>query len=72
MSREDGAAATAAGGEDVWQYGPGFLWEEIEQTWLEYTALGHPDADQFGLTVTDRRQRVRLRDPHAVIEPARR
>ena len=70
-SREDGSAATAATGEDVWQYGPGFLWEEIEQAWMEYGALGHPGASQFGLTVTDRGQHVWLRDPHAVIEPAR-
>ncbi|MFB4424869.1 methyltransferase domain-containing protein [Streptomyces sp. QL37] len=70
-SREDGAAAVAATEEEVWQYGPGFLWEEIEQTWLEYAALGHPEADRFGLTVTDRGQQVWLRDPHAVIEPAR-
>jgi len=71
VSREDGAAATAATGVEVWQYGPGFLWEEIEQTWVEYVALGHPEADQFGLTVTDQDQHVWLRTPHAVIEPAR-
>ncbi|MFJ8750439.1 methyltransferase domain-containing protein [Streptomyces sp. NPDC102441] len=70
-SREDGAASTATTGEDVWQYGPGFLWEEIEQTWLEYSALGHPEAAQFGLTVTARGQQIWLRDPRAVIEPAR-
>ncbi|MGW0787503.1 methyltransferase domain-containing protein [Streptomyces sp. NPDC002911] len=70
-TREDGAAATAATGEDVWQYGPGFLWEDIEQVWLEYRALSRPGPDQFGLTVTDRGQRVWLRDPHAVIEPVR-
>ena len=70
-SRADGAAATAVTGGDVWQYGPGFLWEEIEQVWQEYTALGYPTPDQFGLTVTDRGQQVWLRDPHAVIEPVR-
>lgn len=70
-SREDGSAVTAATGEDVWQYGPGHLWDEIEQAWMEYAALGHPDAEQFGLTVTDRQHQVWLRDPHAVIEPVR-
>ncbi|MFJ9980703.1 methyltransferase domain-containing protein [Streptomyces cyaneofuscatus] len=68
---EDGGAATAATGEEVWQYGPGFLWEEIEQAWWEYETVGRPDAEQFGLTVTDRGQQVWLRDPSAVIRPAR-
>jgi len=71
-TREDGGATTAATGEEVWQYGPGFLWEEIEQTWWEYETVGRPDAEQFGLTVTDRGQQVWLRDPHEVIRPARR
>ncbi|MFC9943348.1 methyltransferase domain-containing protein [Streptomyces pratensis] len=71
VSRADGAAAVAATGDEVWQYGPGFLWEEIEQTWHEYAALGHPEAARFGLTVTDRGQQVWLHDRHAVIESAR-
>ncbi|MFD8730133.1 methyltransferase domain-containing protein [Streptomyces sp. NPDC059611] len=70
-TREDGAAATAATGEEVWQYGPGFLWEEIEQVWWEYETVGRPDAEQFGLTVTDRGQQVWLRDPREVIRPNR-
>ncbi|OCC07719.1 methyltransferase domain-containing protein [Streptomyces sp. PTY087I2] len=70
-TREDGVAATAATGEEVWQYGPGFLWEEIEQAWWEYEAAGRPDAEQFGLTVTDRGQQVWLRDPREVIRPSR-
>ncbi len=60
-----------ATGEEVWQYGPGFLWEEIEQTWWEYETAGRPDAEQFGLTVTDRRQQVWLRDPSEIIRPGR-
>ncbi|MFC9029811.1 methyltransferase domain-containing protein [Streptomyces arboris] len=68
---EDGGAASAATGEEVWQYGPGFLWEEIEQVWWEYETAGRPDAEQFGLTVTDRGQQVWLREPSAVIRPAR-
>ncbi|MET8731789.1 methyltransferase domain-containing protein [Streptomyces parvus] len=71
LTREDGAAATAATGEDVWQYGPGLLWEEIEQAWWEYETAGRPDADQFGLTVTDRGQQVWLRDPSEIIRPSR-
>ncbi|MFJ9528436.1 methyltransferase domain-containing protein [Streptomyces cyaneofuscatus] len=72
VTREHGAAATAATGQKVWQYGPGLLWEEIEQTWWEYETAGRPDAEQFGLTVTDRGQQVWLRDPSAVIRPSRR
>ncbi|MFJ3435664.1 methyltransferase domain-containing protein [Streptomyces cyaneofuscatus] len=71
-THEGGGAATAATGEEVWQYGPGFLWEEIEQVWWEYETAGRPDADQFGLTVTDRGQQVWLRDPREVIRPSRR
>ncbi|WP_327379911.1 methyltransferase domain-containing protein [Streptomyces sp. NBC_01212] len=71
VTRADGAAATAETGGDVRQYGPGLLWEDVEQTWLEYEALGRPGHDRFGLTVTDRGQRVWLRDPHSVIEPVR-
>ncbi|WP_030592644.1 methyltransferase domain-containing protein [Streptomyces anulatus] len=71
VTREDGGAATAATGEEVWQYGPGFLWEEIEQVWWEYESVGRPDAEQFGLTVTDRGQQVWLRDPREVIRPGR-
>ncbi|MGW9302337.1 methyltransferase domain-containing protein [Streptomyces cyaneofuscatus] len=70
-THEDGGAATAVTGEEVWQWGPGFLWEEIEQVWWEYETVGRPDAEQFGLTVTDRGQQVWLRDPSAVIRPAR-
>ncbi|OKI34735.1 hypothetical protein A6A29_14775 [Streptomyces sp. TSRI0281] len=66
----DGAAATAATGDDVWQYGPRNLWEEIEQAHLEYAALGHPEPDQFGLTVTDQGQQVWLQAPGRVIETA--
>ncbi|MFI0118618.1 methyltransferase domain-containing protein [Streptomyces globisporus] len=69
VTREDGAGATAATGEEVWRYGPGFLWEEIEQAWWEYESAGRPDAEQFGLTVTDRGQHVWLRDPSEVIGP---
>ncbi|MFD8442279.1 MULTISPECIES: methyltransferase domain-containing protein [Streptomyces] len=71
VTRENGSAATAATGEEVWQYGPGFLWEEVEQTWWEYETAGRPDAEQFGLTVTDRRQQVWLRDPSEIIRPGR-
>ncbi|MEU4178259.1 methyltransferase domain-containing protein [Streptomyces sp. NPDC026589] len=71
VTREDGGAATTATGEEAWQYGPGFLWEEIEQVWWEYEAVGRPDAEEFGLTVTDRGQQVWLREPADVIRPSR-
>ncbi|WP_411079849.1 methyltransferase domain-containing protein [Streptomyces sp. cmx-18-6] len=67
VTREDGAAT----GEEVWQYGPGLLWEEIEQAWWEYESAGRPDAEQFGLTVGDRGQHVWLRDPNEVIRARR-
>ncbi|MER5553607.1 methyltransferase domain-containing protein [Streptomyces sp. NPDC002793] len=72
VSHENGAAVTTASGEEVWQYGPGFLWEEVEQAWREYEDMGRPDPGQFGLTVTAGGQHVWLRDPHTVIESARR
>ncbi|MFJ9113040.1 methyltransferase domain-containing protein [Streptomyces sp. NPDC102283] len=72
VSHEDGAAATTATGEAVWQYGPGFLWEDVEQAWREYEGLGRPEFDQFGMSVSDRGHRLWLRDPHAVIEAVRR
>ncbi len=71
VTRENGSAATAATGEEVWQYGPGFLWEEIEQTWWEYETEGRPDTEQFGLTVTDRGQQAWLRDPREIVRPGR-
>ncbi|WP_405188400.1 methyltransferase domain-containing protein [Streptomyces anulatus] len=71
VTRENGSGATASSGEEVWQYGPGFLWEEIEQVWWEYESVGRPDAQQFGLTVTDRGQQVWLRDPDEAIRPSR-
>ncbi|ROV65794.1 methyltransferase domain-containing protein [Streptomyces globisporus] len=71
VTREDGAGATAATGEEVWQYGPGFLWEEIEEAWWEYESAGRPDAEQFGLTVTERGQHVWLRGPSEVIRPGK-
>ncbi|MFH9606071.1 methyltransferase [Streptomyces sp. NPDC017448] len=67
VTREGGGGATAASGEEVWQYGVGLVWEEIEQTWWEYESAGRPTAEEFGLTVTDRGQQVWLRDPAEVI-----
>ncbi|MFI8200197.1 methyltransferase [Streptomyces sp. NPDC085942] len=67
VTRENGGGATTASGEEVWQYGVGLVWEEIEQTWWEYEAAGRPTAEEFGLTVTDRGQQVWLRDPTEVI-----
>lgn len=71
VSSADGAGVMAATGEEVLQYGPGFLWEEIEQAWREYESAGRPAAAQFGLTVTDRGQQVWLRDPRMVVQPSR-
>ncbi|MYR93114.1 MULTISPECIES: methyltransferase domain-containing protein [unclassified Streptomyces] len=71
VSSADGAGVMAATGEEVWQYGPGFLWEEIEQAWREYETAGRPDADQFGLTVTNASHQVWLRDPHLIVQPSR-
>ncbi|MFC4611994.1 methyltransferase domain-containing protein [Streptomyces maoxianensis] len=68
-SRRDGSAATAATGEDVWQYGTANLWEEIEQVLLEYSALGSPGTEDFGLTVDSDGQHVWLREPRSRVQP---
>ncbi|WP_405575517.1 hypothetical protein [Streptomyces sp. NBC_01167] len=60
--RRDGFA-TAATGEDVWQFGVADLWDEIEYVFLEYAALGSPDAEEFGMTVDADGQHVWLREP---------
>ncbi|MGW7362960.1 methyltransferase domain-containing protein [Streptomyces sp. NPDC054841] len=64
----DGSAATAVAG-DVWEYGPRDLWAEIERTYRDYVALGSPDADQFGLTVSAEGEHLWLRGPGQVIAP---
>ncbi|MBK3556316.1 methyltransferase domain-containing protein [Streptomyces sp. MBT56] len=71
VSSADGAGVMTATGEEVLQYGPGFLWEEIEQAWWEYETAGRPGADQFGLTVTAGGHQVWLRDPHLIVQPSR-
>ncbi|MFJ4612187.1 methyltransferase domain-containing protein [Streptomyces griseus] len=71
VSSADGAGVMAATGEDVLQYGPGFLWEEIEQAWREYEEADRPDASEFGLTVTPRGHQVWVRSPNLVVQPSR-
>ncbi|MEU0084877.1 methyltransferase domain-containing protein [Streptomyces sp. NPDC006274] len=66
---EDGSAARAATGEDVWQYGPQSLWEEIERVHGEYLELGSPAASSFGMTVTPDRQWVWLGQPRVEVAP---
>ncbi len=65
----DGSAATAATGEDVWLYGAADLWEEIEHVFLEYGALGSPDAEEFGMTLDADGQHVWLREPRTRVLP---
>ncbi|GAA1981299.1 methyltransferase domain-containing protein [Nocardiopsis rhodophaea] len=52
---------------DQWaveQGGPRSLWDEVESATAEWIALGSPDHDRFGLTVTpDDRHRLWLDDP---------
>ncbi|MFF2526115.1 methyltransferase domain-containing protein [Streptomyces liangshanensis] len=62
-----GSAAVAATGELVWQYGERDLWAEVEAAYAEYVALGRPDGDSFGLTVTPAGEEVWLRSPRTVI-----
>ncbi|WP_327236524.1 methyltransferase domain-containing protein [Streptomyces sp. NBC_01317] len=65
-----GSAAVAATGESVWEYGERNLWAEVEAVYAEYAALGQPDGDSFGLTVTPSGQEVWLRSPRTVIAAA--
>ncbi|MEJ8657454.1 methyltransferase domain-containing protein [Streptomyces sp. MS1.AVA.4] len=66
-----GSAATAVDG-DVWEYGPRALWAEIERTHGEFVALGSPDADRFGLTVSAEGEHLWwLCGPGNVIAPIR-
>ncbi len=64
-----GSAASVAG-RTVHQYGPRALWREIEQVHAEYVALGTPEHTRFSLSVGPAGQRVLLKDPPRVIEPA--
>lgn len=66
----DGCAATAATGEDAYEYGARDLWQEVERVYREYLTLGSPTAGNFGLTVTAHGQRVWLHDPERVVEPS--
>ncbi|GAA1544597.1 methyltransferase domain-containing protein [Streptomyces albidochromogenes] len=66
---EDGSATSTAKGEDVWQYGPRDLWAEIEAVHHEYVALGRPDAQSFGLTVTAEGQQVWMHHLEAILSP---
>ncbi|MEU2433261.1 methyltransferase domain-containing protein [Streptomyces sp. NPDC007861] len=68
VQHPDGSAATAVAG-DVWEYGPCDLWAEIERTYRDYVALGSPDPDQFGLTVSADGDHMWLRSPEHVIAP---
>ncbi|MEJ8632545.1 methyltransferase domain-containing protein [Streptomyces sp. MS2.AVA.5] len=68
-TRQDGSAATAATGEDVWQYGAANLWDEIEHVFLEYAALGSPVAEEFGITADEDGPHVWLREPHTRVLP---
>ncbi|MBT2508617.1 methyltransferase [Streptomyces sp. ISL-98] len=65
-----GSGAFAEPGEQAWQYGERDLWWDVETTYQEYEALGSPDADAFGLTVTPRGQDVWLTHPRRVIASA--
>ncbi|MER6140385.1 methyltransferase domain-containing protein [Streptomyces sparsogenes] len=61
-----GSAATVTD-EEVWQYGPRSLWEEVTEVHAAYVGEGSPSADKFGLTVDGTGQRVWLRSPEAPI-----
>ncbi|WP_274561987.1 methyltransferase domain-containing protein [Streptomyces spiramyceticus] len=66
-----GSGAFAEAGEQAWQYGERDLWRDVEETYQEYEALGLPEADEFGLTVSARGQEVWLTHPGRVIDPRR-
>ncbi|MGR8010415.1 methyltransferase domain-containing protein [Streptomyces hypolithicus] len=70
LQDQDGSAATAATGEDAWEYGSRDLWQEVQRVHQEYVALGCPKSSDLGLTVTARGQRVWLHRPERIIEAA--
>ena len=47
----------------VQQHGDRRLWDELEAAYLRWLALGRPERDRFGLTVTRDGQRVWLDSP---------
>jgi protein-L-isoaspartate(D-aspartate) O-methyltransferase len=51
----------------VTQYGKRRLWEEMHSAWLRWQALGEPDANRFGLTVTAQGQQLWLDQPQWTI-----
>lgn len=62
----EGSAATVTN-EEVWQYGPRSLWEEVAEAHAAYVGDGSPSAEEFGVTVDGAGQRVWLRSPEAPI-----
>ncbi|WKX71917.1 methyltransferase domain-containing protein [Streptomyces sp. XD-27] len=55
-----GSAATATA-EEVWQYGPRDLWDEVAAVHADYVRDGSPDADAFEVAVTADGHHVRRR-----------
>ncbi|MEN8649817.1 methyltransferase domain-containing protein [Streptomyces sp. 21So2-11] len=65
-----GSGAYCEPDEQARQYGERDLWSDVEKAYQEYAALGSPESDVFGLTVTPRGQEVRLAHPGRVIVSA--
>ncbi len=66
LQADDGSAAVAGGGT-VTVYGPRDLWAEVDEVESEYAALGCPDTESFGLTVTEHGQHLWLHAPTGTI-----
>ncbi|WP_424216014.1 protein-L-isoaspartate(D-aspartate) O-methyltransferase (plasmid) [Streptomyces sp. BI20] len=49
------------------QFGPRRLWDEAHRAYEEWTELGRPGRDRFGLTVTPGGEQLWLDEPHHVI-----
>jgi hypothetical protein len=45
------------------QTGPRPVWDDIEQTYASWRALGSPARERFGITVTPSAQQIWLDDP---------
>ncbi|GGM35919.1 hypothetical protein GCM10012275_03980 [Longimycelium tulufanense] len=55
------------GARTVRQHGPRRLWDEIETAYRNWSALGKPAFDRYGITVTARSQAVWLDEPDNIV-----
>ncbi|MCT9933183.1 methyltransferase domain-containing protein [Planotetraspora sp. A-T 1434] len=67
----DGESGAWVSGDEVNQYGPRSLWDELEEVFFTWVGWGNPARDRFGLTVAPDGQRVWLDSPDNPLSPVR-